>query len=160
VYDLFTVAKRWPNGPYQLQWCRNSHFPLVMLTCDIFLHLFTHLGYRKRIVLNTSSMPLDGAPTTPTWPRDDSRWPSLFHNSIEYYYWFPWTSTWSGGWIFEEFHSKTTSIYVVLRIGAYKIQMFWENVRTRRTGQCFPIGWLVTPDIDRNARKSSREGWH
>jgi hypothetical protein len=25
-----------------------------------------NLGYRKRILLNTSSMPLDGAPTTPT----------------------------------------------------------------------------------------------
>jgi hypothetical protein len=41
------------------------------------------LGYRKRILLNTSSMPLDGAPTTPTWPRDlVTRPPSKFHKLI------------------------------------------------------------------------------
>jgi hypothetical protein len=44
------------------------------------LHLFTHLGYRKIILLNTSSMPLDGTPTTPMWPQDLVSWrPSLFY---------------------------------------------------------------------------------
>jgi hypothetical protein len=46
-----------------------SH-PYLPGTCGPFLHLFTHLGYRKRTLLNTSSMPLDGTPTTPMWPRD------------------------------------------------------------------------------------------
>jgi hypothetical protein len=51
-----------------------------MPTCGTFLHHFPNLGYRKRNLLNTSSMPLDGAPTTPTWPRDlVPRPPSMFH---------------------------------------------------------------------------------
>jgi hypothetical protein len=54
---------------------------LVILTCGTFLHQLTHLGYRKRNSRSTSSMPPDGAPITPTWPRDlVSRRPSLFHN--------------------------------------------------------------------------------
>jgi hypothetical protein len=56
----------------------HTHFMSSILTCGPLLHLF------KRILLNTSSiMPLDGAPTTPTWPWDlVSRRPSLFHNLL------------------------------------------------------------------------------
>jgi hypothetical protein len=40
-----------------------------ILTCRPFLHLLSHLGYRKRNSRSTSSMPPDGAPFTPTWLR-------------------------------------------------------------------------------------------
>jgi hypothetical protein len=41
-------------------------YVISILTCGPFLHQFPNLGYRKRNLLNTSSMPLDGAPITPT----------------------------------------------------------------------------------------------
>jgi hypothetical protein len=51
-----------------------------ILTCGPFLHQLTHLGYRKRNLRSTSSMPPDGAPFTPMWPRDLVS--SLFHNFL------------------------------------------------------------------------------
>jgi hypothetical protein len=57
-----------------------EHFMSSILTCGPFLHLFTHLGYRKRNLRSTSSMPPDGAPIMPKWPLNlVSLQPSLFH---------------------------------------------------------------------------------
>jgi hypothetical protein len=64
-----------------------------------------NLGYRKRILLNTSSMPQDGAPTMPTWPRDlVLRPPSMFH-IIFFRHW-----SWSG----KSFASNSSSSRRVL----------------------------------------------
>jgi hypothetical protein len=76
--DLHSVASR-TKWRVSLQ---NSHFTLlVILTCGTFLHLIPNLGYRKTICLIPAlSMPLDGAPITPKWPRDlVPRPPSMFH---------------------------------------------------------------------------------
>jgi hypothetical protein len=45
--------------------CFLNNFMSPILTCGSFLHQFPNLGYWKRNLLNTSSMPLDGAPITP-----------------------------------------------------------------------------------------------
>jgi hypothetical protein len=64
------------------------YFMSSILACGPFLHLLSHLGYRKRNSRSTSSMPPDGTPFTPTWPRDlISRRPSLHNFLFRHWRW-------------------------------------------------------------------------
>jgi hypothetical protein len=84
--DLVHFRTLCPGESIQFLRTQSSHFPLGK--CYFISHTYLwsifasnpNLGFRKRILLNTSSMPLDGASTTPTWPRDlIPRPPSKFH---------------------------------------------------------------------------------
>jgi hypothetical protein len=70
VYEKLMVPSE--SAPQELS--NGNEFPfslgkMLFISHTYLWYIFAsnpNLGYRKRILLNTSSMPLDGAPTTPT----------------------------------------------------------------------------------------------
>jgi hypothetical protein len=63
---VFLKSNFFVRRNFKFQYDPFNNFMSSILICGPFLHQFPNLGYRKRILLNTSSMPLDGAPTMPT----------------------------------------------------------------------------------------------